>query len=90
MTRWWIALGFMFIAGAVLAAVGGETLDIIGISLGGVAAVGAISLAFLAVGRSEDRARAEEEAARRGTARNGQSTTDGRLESRKLPRRRDH
>jgi hypothetical protein len=90
MTRWWIALGFMFIAGAVLAAVGGETLDIIGIVLGGVAAVGAISLVFLEVGRSEDRARAEEEAARRGTTRNGTSTTDGRLESRKLPRRRDH
>jgi hypothetical protein len=88
MTRWWIALGFMFIAGAVLAAVGGETLDIIGICLGGIAAVGAISLAFLAVGRSEDRARAEEEAARRPS--NGASATDGRLESRKLPRRRDH
>jgi hypothetical protein len=88
MTRWWIILGFMFIAGAVLAAVGGETLDIIGICLGGIAAVGAISLVFLAVGRSEDRARAEEEAARRPP--NGPSATDGRLESRKLPRRRDH
>jgi hypothetical protein len=89
MTRWWIALGFMFIAGAVLAAVGGETLDIIGICLGGIAAVGAISLAFFAVGRSEDRAREEEEAARRRPP-NGPSATDGRLESRKLPRRRDH
>ena len=90
MTRWWIALGFMFIAGAVLAAVGGEVLDIIGITLGGVAAVGAISLVFLAVGRSEDRARAEEEASRRGTPPPDRSGTDGRLESRKLKRRRDH
>jgi small neutral amino acid transporter SnatA (MarC family) len=91
MTRWWIALGFVFIAGAVLAAAGGETLDIIGISLGGVAAVGAISLAFLAVGRSEDRARAEEEAQRRGSGPpGGAANGDGRLESRRLPRRRDH
>ena len=65
MTRWWILLGAMFIAGAVLAAVGGTTLDVIGICLGGFAAVGALSLAFFAVGRGEDRARAEEEAARR-------------------------
>ena len=63
MTRWSIALGVMFILGAVLAAVGGTTLDVIGICLGGFAAVGAMSLAFFAVGRSEDRARAEEERA---------------------------
>jgi hypothetical protein len=87
MTRWIVALGVMFIAGAVLAAVGGTTLDVIGITLGGVAAVGAISLAFLAVGRSEDRARAEEEAARRGSA---PPDGDGRLKSTRLPRRRDH
>ena len=68
MTRWWIALGVMFILGAVLAAVGGTTLDVIGICLGGFAAVGALSLAFFAVGRGEDRARAEEEAARRESA----------------------
>jgi hypothetical protein len=37
--------------------VGGTTLDVIGICLGGFAAVGALSLAFLAVGRGEDRAR---------------------------------
>lgn len=87
MTRWIIALGFMFIAGAVLAAVGGTTLDVIGITLGGVAAVGAVSLMFFAVGRSEDRARAEEEAARRGSP---PADGDGRLESTRLPRRRDH
>jgi uncharacterized membrane protein YccF (DUF307 family) len=88
MTRWWILLGVMFILGAVLAAVGDTTLDVIGICLGGIAAVGALSLAFLAVGRSEDRARAEEEAARGGSgpAPNG----DGRLDSTRLPRRRDH
>ena len=78
MTRWWILLGAMFIAGAVLAAVGGTTLDVIGICLGGFAAVGALSLAFLAVGRSEDRARAEEEAARRDSA---PPNGDGRLDS---------
>ena len=87
MTRWWILLGAMFIAGAVLAAVGGTAVDIVGISLGGIAAVGAISLAFLAVGRSEDRARAEEEAARRGAE---PPNGDGRLESTRLPRRREH
>jgi hypothetical protein len=88
MTRWWIALGAMFIAGAVLAAVGGTTLDVIGICLGGFAAVGALSLAFLAVGRSEDRAREEEEAARQASA--PAPDEDGRLESTRLPRRREH
>jgi small neutral amino acid transporter SnatA (MarC family) len=90
MTRWTIALGAMFILGALLAAFGGTTLDVIGICLGGFAAVGAISLAFYAVGRSEDRARAEEEAARRGSQDDAPPDRDGRLESRKLPRRRDH
>ena len=90
MTRWTIALGAMFILGAVLAAFGGTTLDVIGICLGGFAAVGAISLAFFAVGRSEDRARADEEAARGGPQDGGTPERDGRLESRKLPRRRDH
>ena len=85
MTRWWIALGAMFISGAVLAAVGGTTLDVIGICLGGMAAVGALSLAFFAVGRSEDRARAEDEAARQDSP-----GPDGRLEGTRLPRRRDH
>ena len=89
MTRWTIALGAMIILGAVLAAVGGTTLDVIGICLGGIAAVGAISLAFFAVGRSEDRARAEEEAARREPP-DAPPERDGRIESRKLPRRRDH
>ena len=86
MTRWWIALGVMFILGAVLAAVGGTTLDVIGICLGGFAAVGALSLAFFAVGRGEDRARAEEEAARRDSA---PPNGDGRLDSTRLPRRRE-
>jgi hypothetical protein len=88
MTRWWIALGAMFVAGAVLAAVGGTALDVVGICLGGVAAVGALSLAFFAVGRSEDRARAEEEAARQGSG--PAPDEDGRLESTRLPRRREH
>jgi hypothetical protein len=91
MTRWWIGLGFMFIAGAVLAAVGGTAVDVVGICLGGVAAVGAISLMFFAVGRSEDRAREEEEAQRRASGPEPEpQDRDGRLQSRPLKRRRDH
>jgi hypothetical protein len=92
MTRWWIGLGFMFIAGAVLAAVGGTAVDVVGICLGGAAAVGAISLMFFAVGRSEDRAREEEEAQRRAASGTEPEPPDrdGRLQSRPLKRRRDH
>jgi hypothetical protein len=43
--------------GIVVAIVGGTTGEAIGLGLVGVAAVGALSLAFLAVGRSEDRER---------------------------------
>jgi hypothetical protein len=40
-------------------------LDAVGITLGGIGFVGVISAAFYAVGQSEDRERAREEAARR-------------------------
>jgi hypothetical protein len=39
-------------------------LDAVGITLGGIGFVGVISAAFYAVGQSEDRERAREEAAR--------------------------
>jgi hypothetical protein len=43
--------------GAVVAIVGGTAGKAVGISLIGFAVVGAVSLVFLAVGRSEDRER---------------------------------
>jgi hypothetical protein len=43
--------------GIVIAIVGDTTGEAVGLGLVGVAAVGALSLAFLAVGRSEDRER---------------------------------
>jgi hypothetical protein len=43
--------------GAVFLIVGGRAGEAIGIALIGFAAVGAVSLAFFAVGRSEDRDR---------------------------------
>ena len=52
------------VLGLVLILVGGDTLIPIGIVLMGGAAVGAVSLGFFAVGRSEDRAREEEARAR--------------------------
>lgn len=46
-------------AGIALAAVGtGTTADAIGLTLGGIGAVGLVSAVFLAVGLSEDRDRA--------------------------------
>ena len=57
----------LIVLGCVIAAVGTTTwLDSIGITLGGIGLVGVISSAFLAVGESEDRQRAKDEAARRG------------------------
>jgi hypothetical protein len=43
--------------GAVFLILGGRTGEAIGIALVGFAVVGAVSLAFFAVGRSEDRER---------------------------------
>jgi hypothetical protein len=55
------------VLGCVIAAVGTTTwLDSIGIMLGGIGFVGVLAAAFLAVGQSEDRERARDEAARRG------------------------
>lgn len=86
MRRWGIVLAALFVAGIVLAAVGGTTLDAVGLGLAGMAVVGAVSLGFLAVGRGEDRARAEE-AERRADP---PSPQDGRVDQTRMKRRRDH
>jgi hypothetical protein len=86
MRTWIIVLFLLSIAGAALIIIGGTALVAVGVSFMGIAAVGAVSLAFFAVGRSEDQARAEEEAARRSEppSPNG----DTRLTSRRPPRSR--
>ena len=88
-TRWGIALAALAVAGLVLILVGGDVLIPIGIVLLGGAAVGAVSLGFFAVGRSEDRAREEEAAARGEAAKPGDERPgDGRITSRRPPRSR--
>jgi 1,4-dihydroxy-2-naphthoate octaprenyltransferase len=53
------------VLGCLIAAVGTAIwLDAVGITLGGIGFVGVISAAFYAVGQSEDRERAREEATR--------------------------
>ena len=64
MRSWSFALVALAVLGLVLILVGGDVLVPIGIVLMGGAAVGAVSLGFFAVGRSEDRAREEEARAR--------------------------
>ena len=87
MKRWGMLLAALLVLGIVLAAIGGTTLEAIGLGLVGVVAVGAVSLGFFAVGRSEDVARAEEEAQRPPRPAEPQSG-DGRLTSRRPPRSR--
>ena len=93
MRRWILALAALAVAGLVLVLVTGDTaLDAIGVGLTGVAVVGAVSLGFYAVGRSEDRAREAEARAREPDARNGAADAerpgDGRINSRRPPRSR--
>ena len=58
-----VAIGACILASAVLIAVGGSNLvTFLGISLGGIAFVLVLAAVFYAVGRSEDRERAEREA----------------------------
>lgn len=57
MKRFGAGLVALAAVGAVVAIVGGTTGEAIGIVLVGCAVVGAVSLAFFAVGRSEDRER---------------------------------
>lgn len=61
--RWLLIAGVACIVGcAVLIAVGGSSLvTFLGISLGGIAFVLVLSAVFYAIGRSEDRERAERE-----------------------------
>jgi len=63
--RWLlVATGACIIGCAVLIAVGGSSLvTFLGISLGGIAFVLVLSAVFYAIGRSEDRERAERDAA---------------------------
>jgi len=87
MRRWSLALVALAVVGLVLILVGGDVLIPIGIVLMGGAAVGAVSLGFFAVGRSEDRAREAETAARQPQPPSEQPG-DGRISSRRPPRSR--
>ena len=86
MRAWSAILLVLFVVGAVLAAVGDGAADAIAIALCGIAAVGAVSLVFFAVGRSEDVARAAEEARRMPP--DGPEDGDGRITARRPPRSR--
>ena len=85
MRLWIILLVLVAAVGLALAIVGGDTVDAIGLGLVGVAMVGAVSLAFFAIGRSEDRAR-EAEAQAREPREPPERQADERLTSRR-PRR---
>jgi hypothetical protein len=63
--RWLlVATGACIVGCAILIAVGGSSLvTFLGISLGGIAFVLVLSAVFYAIGRSEDRERAERDAA---------------------------
>ena len=88
MRNWIVGLFLLSLVGAVLIIIGGTALVAIGVACFGIAAVGAVSLSFFAVGRSEDEARAEEEARRSAPADRPPEESDGRLTSRRPPRSR--
>ena len=87
MRAWTIGLFLLSLVGVLLILVGGTAPIAIGVACMGIAAVGAVSLAFFVVGRSEDTARAEEEAARTPKPEAPQAG-DGRLKERRPPRSR--
>jgi hypothetical protein len=87
MRPWVIGLFLLSLVGVVLILIGGTALVAIGVACMGIAAVGAVSLAFFIVGRSEDEARAQEAAAR-APADEDPGGGDGRLTSRRPPRSR--
>ena len=87
MRNWLVVFFLLSLVGAVLIIIGGTVAVAIGVACFGIAAVGAVSLAFFAVGRSEDEARAEEEA-QRSAATERPPNGDGRLTSRRPPRSR--
>jgi threonine/homoserine efflux transporter RhtA len=88
MRRWSYGLIALAVVGLVFVIVGGDILDPIGIVLAGSAAVGGVSLAFYAVGRSEDRAREAEAAAREPQPPAAERPGDGRITARRPPRSR--
>ena len=89
MRAWIIGLAVLAVVGLVVVLVADSTaLDAVGVALVGVAAVGAVSLGFFAVGRSEDVARADEEAQRAPRPTDDPGGGDGRLTSRRPPRSR--
>jgi hypothetical protein len=88
MRSWSLALVALAVAGLVLILIGGEILIPIGIVLMGGATVGAVSLGFYAVGRSEDRAREAETAARGPRPPEAERPGDGRITARRPPRSR--
>ncbi|MDO8188729.1 hypothetical protein Q5424_17745 [Conexibacter sp. JD483] len=59
----------LIVAGAVVASVTSDTAQAVGFGIFGVGCVGAVSLFFLEVGYSEDRARAAERREREGGGR---------------------
>jgi hypothetical protein len=88
MRSWILALAALAVVGLVLVLVADDTaLDAIGVGLTGVAVVGAVSLAFYAVGRGEDRAR-EAETEARGPQPDAERPGDGRISARRPPRSR--
>jgi len=90
MRLWSFSLVFLAVLGLLLILVGGDITIPIGIVLMGGAAVGAVSLGFYAVGRSEDRAREAEAAARQPPppAPDAERPGDGRITARRPPRSR--
>jgi hypothetical protein len=92
MRRWIYALVALAVAGLVLILVGGDVPIPVGIAFMGGAAVGAVSLGFFAIGRSEDRAREAEAAARQPQPPPGPDEAerpgDGRISARRPPRSR--
>jgi hypothetical protein len=88
MRSWILALVVLAVAGLVLVLVAdGTALDAIGVGMTGVAVVGAVSLGFYAVGRSEDRAR-EAETRARAPQPDSERPGDGRIDARRPPRSR--
>jgi F0F1-type ATP synthase assembly protein I len=90
MRPWIAAVAAVALLGVVLAIVGDDMLDAFGLGLIGVAAVGAVSLGFFAVGRSEDRAREAETPGRAPRAEQAERErpADSRLTARRPPRSR--
>jgi hypothetical protein len=88
MRLWSFGLAALAVIGLVLGIAGGGTLDVVGFALVGLAAVGGVSLAFFAVGRSEDRAREAEARAREPRPDPEERPGDGRIGARRPPRSR--